>query len=183
MNKIIKVLCVILVGSLINLSIIANSENKNLRHAKLNYEPLTLEMHVKDSNLIVVADVAEVVEQINMDGASFKISKIKIDKSIKGSVTKGEEILLLQTDCVEDPIVKKNEKVLLFLEKYNGKISSYDNTYVCKGLYQGQYKIDQGIVKNSLNNNSVKIKYNKSADVNLFIQEITNIVNKTGNIN
>ncbi len=183
MNKIIKVLCVILVGSLINLSIIANNENKNLGHAKINYQPLTLEMHVKDSNLIVVADVEGIVEQINMDGASFKISKIKIDKSIKGSVAKGEEILLLQTDIVEDPIVKKNEKVLLFLEKYNGKITSYDNTYVCKGLYQGQYKINQDIVKNSLNNNGLKIKYNKPDNINLFIREITNIINKTNIIN
>lgn len=35
---------------------------------------------------------------------------------------KGESINLLQTYVKEDPLVKKHEKVLLFLEQYKGKV-------------------------------------------------------------
>jgi len=178
MNKIISILCVILIGSFINLSILAKNDEKNMAHAKLSYEPVSLEMHVKDSEVVTIAKVGEVVDNITLENVSFTITKIKIDTPLKGITNKGEEIFLLQTKCIEDPIVKKNEKVLLFLEKYTGEITDLNNTYVCKGLYQGHFKIEENKVKNSLINASVAWRDSKTDNLDYTTQQVINIVTK-----
>lgn len=59
----------------------------------------------------------------------------------EGTLTKNGTITLLQNDIYEvDPTVKKGEKVLLFLKKYEGPV--IENAYRIVGLYQGHFKVN-----------------------------------------
>jgi len=70
----------------------------------------------------------------------FTIREIKVTEIIKGTIDK--KITLLQTLSEQDPEVKEDDDVLLFLKKYDGPVHDDGNTYTCVGLGQGQYKIN-----------------------------------------
>ena len=49
---------------------------------------------------------------------------------------------------VEDPLLAEGSERILFLEKYNG----IEDTFVCVGLYQGNYVVgSEGAIYNSIN--------------------------------
>lgn len=73
-------------------------------------------------------------------GVSFVRSKISVYEVLQGDIQPNEEIWLLQTKLKQDPIVRKGEQLLLFLEKYDGPVVQED-AYVSVGLYQGHYMI------------------------------------------
>ena len=54
---------------------------------------------------------------------------------------KGDTITLLQTYVEEDPIVEKNDEVLLYLKKYDGPVIK--DAYRIVGLMQGHFKLDK----------------------------------------
>jgi len=73
-------------------------------------------------------------------GVSFVRSKISVHEVLQGDIQANEEIWLLQTELKQDPIVRKGEQLLLFLEKYDGPVV-HEDAYVSVGLYQGHYII------------------------------------------
>ena len=82
----------------------------------------------------------------------FAKTQIEVKSILKGANFSETEITLLQTVCNSDPIVDKIGNVLLFLEKYIGPIT--DNAYVCKGHYQGHYKLNGDSISSSLSENA-----------------------------
>lgn len=104
-----------------------------------------------------INDLAEgapvvIVGQIKTDSKSFEYSsaiffesqvQVKdIYRDSQGELKKNGTITLLQNDIDEvDPIVKKGEKVLLFLTKYEGPV--IEDAYRVVGLYQGHFKVNK----------------------------------------
>jgi hypothetical protein len=60
-----------------------------------------------------------------------------------------EKFHLLQTSVKEDPIVKRNDTVLLFLYQLEGPQTDYEFTYACRGMFDGQFIINDNIVRRS----------------------------------
>ncbi len=120
-------------------------------HVVVNKSFSSWEGITADSDFIVVASVGELKEVATVDRADgwyFPITELTVLDSLKGNLPEGANIDLLQTRYVaEDPPVQEGETVLLFLKKFSGPQTDDPNTYVCNGLYNGHYKIqDQCVV-------------------------------------
>lgn len=138
----------------------ANAEpttiNKIKGDAKLTYMSENLDQLIADSSFIIEGIATDKQDDLIFQTVPFVTTNIKIEKVLKGNLTY-KEITLLQTKITEDPLVKKGGHVLLFLEKYEGPI--INDAYVCKGLYQGNYNInDKGIITNSIDLKSYNLK-------------------------
>lgn len=113
------------------------------------------------SSLVVVGQVKTSSEPFEYGSVTFFESQIQIKdlyRDANNGLTKNDTITLLQNDIEEiDPLVKKGEKVLLFLKKYEGPV--IDDAYRIVGLYQGHFKVDStGNLITVGNKNSHKIK-------------------------
>lgn len=108
-------------------------------HVKVSYYAKNSSDLTKDSQAVVIAQVTDHQTQLTYQGVDFVKTGVNVKKVLKGSDLAGKEITLLQTVCAEDPTVEKGSTVLLFLDTYDGPVT--ENAYVCKGLYQGQYKV------------------------------------------
>jgi hypothetical protein len=142
-KKLIVLFSVLIVGSI---AIVCCFNFTNLKHAifgvphvKVSYYAKDSSELIKDSPVIVVAQVSNHQTQITYQGVDFVKTGVNVKQVLKGANLAGKEITLLQTVCDEDPTVEKGSTVLLFLEAYDGPVT--ENAYVCKGLYQGQYKV------------------------------------------
>jgi|GEM_PF-2015417 hypothetical protein len=100
---------------------------------------------IKDSPVIVVGTVDSENNEFVWGEVPFATTTFKIETCIRGDVT--GIITILQTKSNEDPFLNNGNRMVLFLEKYDGPIT--EDAYVVKGLYQGQYTIKgTKIVKN-----------------------------------
>lgn len=154
----------------------ANAEpttnNKVMGEAKLTYMAENVDELISESSLIVEGVATEKQNEIIYQTVSFVTTNIKIKEVIKGSLN-GKEITLLQTKIIEDPLVKKGGHVLLFLEKYDGPIIK--DAYVCKGLYQGNYNIDDnGVIINSIDLKSYNSKLSEDLNNNNTLKSLQN---------
>lgn len=107
-----------------------------------------VEIEVKDGHTIVEHDTP------------FTISTVNIISNLKGNLTEGNEIQIVETGGLftpsgsnpkDDttqvydyqfegvPVMRPGEKYILFLKKF--KNPQYHNTYVPLGVYQGKFKI------------------------------------------
>lgn len=113
----------------------------------------TLSELEKDSSVIVDATVIE-SEYFSYDDIPFTLNKMTINKVYKGEFKKGDSINVLETGGVinnidyapeDDKVMKKKDKVILYLYKYEGPIKEEVEKYVISGLYQGKFKYDKDI--------------------------------------
>jgi len=115
--------------------------SKPLADGKVSFVPKNFSDLINNSQVIVEAEATDNRKEFSYLKANFVQTDLKIKKIYKGtSLVNGNNIWLLQTLMMQDPIIKNGEKVLLFLDKYEGPVTS-DETFVLKGLYQGHYKI------------------------------------------
>lgn len=103
-----------------------------------------IEELAKHSPIVIVGQIKSDSKSFEYSSATFFESQIQVKniyRDTKANLTKNQNITLLQNDINEvDPIVKKGEKVLLFLKKYDGPVIK--NAYRIVGLYQGHFKVD-----------------------------------------
>ncbi|MBU3100875.1 MULTISPECIES: hypothetical protein [Clostridium] len=91
----------------------------------------TVDNLISESPYIVEAVQTGEQTETNYKGVTFATNKLKIKQVLKGDlISTNDVITLLQPQIDEDPVVKKNGHVLLFLEKYSGSIVK--DAYVCK---------------------------------------------------
>jgi hypothetical protein len=123
---------------------------------------LIVEIGVKDTETIIFSDVP------------FTLSSVKVKISYKG-LSPNKEITILETGgeineetftfSHNDPL-KKGQKALLFLKKYNGPIT--EDSYVVLGVFQGKFKIKEDNFLIPSNDVSDKLnKVTKFEDLNL----------------
>jgi len=142
----------LLVGSSIFVKYTIAKTKTPVAEAKVSYSSNNIKQLAKDSQLIITGTVGNDKNIITFHNIKFVISSLNVSDSLKGNILSNSKINILQTkDLAEDPELQPNQKVLLFLEKYDGAIT--DNAYVIKGLYQGNYKINNGLIQTSKNNN------------------------------
>lgn len=176
MNKqkfisVIVVIFVLMAGIIYYNKNINTSTKEDLPSAKIAYSFENLDDIVNSSVLIVEGKATSEQNEFQYLGVTFVKTKILVKQVLKGdSSLLDKEITLLQTKLQEDPIVGKNEHIVLFLHKYEGPI--IDDAYVCAGLYQGHYKIkdDDSIIQSIDNAQSnvvqdiTKYKFSNLAD-------------------
>lgn len=93
----------------------------------------------ESSPYIIRGTGTDKTELIKYTEIYFSIREVKVTEVIKGTI--GKKITLLQTVSEQDPEVKKDDDVILFLVKYNGPAYNDGDTYTCVGLGQGQCKV------------------------------------------
>lgn len=120
---------------------------------KLAYGADDLDSLISDSPYIVVAQATGEQSEQKYQDVNFETTKLNVQSVLKGDITAGEQISLLQTVSDNDPIVSKDSTVLLFLEKYNGPVPGAEASFVCKGGYQGNYIVSNGEISPSKNSN------------------------------
>ncbi|MBU3178468.1 hypothetical protein KPL47_19280 [Clostridium estertheticum] len=128
---------------------------------------------ISESPYIVEAVQIGEQTETNYTGVTFVTNKLKIKQVLKGDLISANDVItLLQTQINEDPIVKKNGHVLLYLEKYSGSIVK--DAYVCKGLYQGHYDIsDNGTLVNSFDMKNLNPDLNEDLKKNNKLKDLT----------
>lgn len=155
----------ILCGLIYVTKITPDSISKDM-HLKVDYTATSLEDLTDNSSIVVEATVNNDQEEIDYSGVTFTLSELKINNIIKGdSLLKNDTVLLLQTNSYEDPVVEKGSKKILFLNKYTGPIAQ--NAYVCTGLYQGNFTVNEDntiSASTKYQNNITNIFENKSKD-------------------
>lgn len=97
----------------------------------------------ESSPIVIVGQVKSDRKSFEYSSVTFFESRIQVKdiyRDTEGKLNKNGTITLLQNDIYEvDPVVKKGEKVLLFLKKYEGPVIA--DAYRIIGLYQGHYKV------------------------------------------
>jgi len=124
------------------------SQGEARSHDSLDIVPTemfkNIEELAKHSPIVIVGQIKSDSKSFEYSSATFFESQIQVKniyRDTKANLTKNQNITLLQNDINEvDPIVKKGEKVLLFLKKYDGPVIK--NAYRIVGLYQGHFKVD-----------------------------------------
>jgi molybdopterin converting factor small subunit len=95
--------------------------------------------------IVIVGQVKSESESFDYSQATFFKAEVQIKeiyRDTENALKKGDTITLLQDDIVSvNPLVKKNEKVLLFLKKYKGPV--IEDAYRTLGSYQGHFKINK----------------------------------------
>lgn len=103
---------------------------------------------IKDSPIIAIGTVDSSNNEIRYGEVTFALTKFRVETTVRGAVS--DTINILQTKISSDPLLKKGDRMVLFLVKYEGPIT--EDAYRMKGLYQGQYKIEgTKIIKNKDN--------------------------------
>lgn len=128
----------------------SNSLSQGEAHSQDSLDIVPTEMFknieelAKHSPIVVVGQIKSDSKSFEYSSATFFESQIQVKniyRDTKANLSKNQTITLLQNDINEvDPIVKKGEKVLLFLKKYDGPVIK--NAYRIVGLYQGHFKVD-----------------------------------------
>lgn len=145
------ILMIIVITAIIGLCLCINLNNERTVE-KVN---LSLSLTREYKTLEDLKNAAEVITQVEIDNSKsftyndvpFTISDAKLIKTYKGNIF-NDKINLLETGGQIDnkeyspegnDVLKKREKAILFLKKYEGPIT--DDAYVILGVYQGKYKI------------------------------------------
>lgn len=115
---------------------------------KISYYADNVHSLTSDSSLVIVGNATDETNKYIFEEENLIKTKVKISKVLKGKFDE-ENIQILQTVCDNDPRIAQGEEMILFLNKYDGPIC--DSCYVCVGLYQGHYKIENNKVIPSRN--------------------------------
>lgn len=168
-NKILIFVLTVMLGSTFYLKNISSEPI----HLKLDYASNSINELSRDSQIIVRAEVGSSIDKLSFEGVDFTRTSIVVKEFLKGSINE-QEISVLQTISVEDPQLIANTDVILFLEKYEGPITDDSNTFVCKGLYQGQYVVSNGYVNNVGVNEEYSTLGATKSTFSMTLEEFTN---------
>jgi hypothetical protein len=128
----------------------ASDEAPQVIHGSLS---LSEEFHsIKElrdrAELIALVSVKN-AKPLSVANATFTLSESEIVKVFKGKPSKSV-INILETGGIdekgrmvvfdENPVFRKNEQAIVFLERYVGNVA--DDAYVILGVYQGKFIID-----------------------------------------
>lgn len=125
-------------------------------HNETDGGPSTLETHFeslaaleKQASNIIEVKVIDNVETIEYGDVTFTVSEALILSSLKGELKENETIRLVETGGIMKdgqefkfngiPVVKKDEHLYLFVEKYVGPVT--EGAYIPLGVYQGKFKV------------------------------------------
>jgi len=151
MKKIIVVLAVIItiIGTIATGYSLTKRVNGNGQICLIE-NPRTIEELIKETPVIITAKVSDNHEIFNYKDEKFHLTKVKVKDLYRDEnqlITKNDEITLFQNDFTKiDPLVKKNEELLLFLVKIDAP--GYEDVYRTIGLYKGKFKIKDAIYSN-----------------------------------
>lgn len=145
----------------------------NVSSAKLAYTATSLDALSEDCELIVRVNTTDNIKNITYSDVDFTLTGVNVLEVIKGNTTlEGKTIKLFQTKGMkEDPRLKSNQELLLFLYQYEGPVTK-DICYVSLGLYQGMYK---------LANKQLTPLYEKEDEISTLISEKRNILTSLKN--
>lgn len=108
----------------------------------------TVEQLKNDAPIIAEVKALD-VKYTEYSNVPFTLTDVKVERVFKGTVGDQKQITILETGGIKDnknfafegnEVFKKNEKAIVFLEKYEGPVAG--NAYVIKGVYQGKFKIN-----------------------------------------
>lgn len=99
------------------------------------------------------------------DDIEFRIVELCVTETLKGNAS--ETIRLLQTVGMEEnPILRKGQEYLLFLDMYQGPIPQTEGAYVAASAHWSYYSVGD--------NDTVKPLYDESGEVAEWIAAIAN---------
>ncbi|WP_214810752.1 hypothetical protein [Exiguobacterium sp. s181] len=104
--------------------------------------------HIDDlatsSPIVIVGKVRSAPKPFTHQSVTFFESHIQVQRvyrDVNGQLKSADTITLLQNDMEEDPLVKRDETVLLYLQRYEGPVM--ENAYRIVGLQLGHFKVDR----------------------------------------
>lgn len=140
---------------------------------KISYYADNVSSLTHDSTLVITGTATDETNKYIFEEENLIKTKVKITKVLKGRFD-DENIQILQIVCDNDPRIEPGEEVVLFMNKYDGPIC--DNCYICVGLYQGHYKIENNKIIPSRNIDSPINREIKSFETVLaFENKITSL--------
>lgn len=141
-------------------------------HATRIYNYESLEDLVRATPTVVTAKVVSDNNPFKYDEIPMVETDVRIKDILRdeiGTLKKGEIIKVMQTWIEEDPELIKNEDVLLFLNKYEGKAVS--GVYIIRGMDQGHFKIKDGNIITKAKEQKLK-KNTEGKEINDVIKVI-----------
>lgn len=153
-------------------------DTSKLFHAKMSFYANSLDEVYEQSSIVIEATIEDKTSEIEFGpGFYFTFTEAKVNDVIKGTgLSENDKINIIQTKyLIEDPILEKGSKKILFLIKYDNKeYADNDYTYACVGGYQGIYDIsDDGTVTNSLKSEDLPPIINGNDNINKSIYDET----------
>ncbi|MBR2680635.1 MAG: hypothetical protein IKE23_07770 [Exiguobacterium sp.] len=104
--------------------------------------------HIDDlatsSPIVIVGKVRSAPKPFTHQSVTFFESHIQVQRvyrDVNGQLKSADTITLLQNDMEEDPLVKRDETVLLYLQRYEGPVM--ENAYRIVGLQLGHFKVNR----------------------------------------
>ncbi|MBG0918206.1 hypothetical protein IR194_01445 [Exiguobacterium sp. PBE] len=104
--------------------------------------------HIDDlatsSPIVIVGKVSSAPKPFTHQSVTFFESHIQVQRvyrDVNGQLKSADTITLLQNDMEEDPLVKRDETVLLYLQRYEGPVM--ENAYRIVGLQLGHFRVNR----------------------------------------
>lgn len=118
------------------------------------------------SPVVIVGKVSSHPKSFEYRSVTFFESDIHVQRvyrDVSHELTRTDTITLLQNDMEEDPLVKRGENVLLYLQKYEGPV--IENAYRIVGLQQGHFKVNRTGTLTSVGKSNLYQDSGRSADL------------------
>ena len=126
--------------------------------------------HIDDlatrSPIVIVGKVSSVPKPFTHQSVTFFESYIQVERvyrDVSHELQQTATITLLQNNMEEDPLVKRGETVLLYLQRYEGPVM--ENAYRIVGLQQGHFKVNRTGILTSVGESNLYQKSGLSADL------------------
>ena len=126
--------------------------------------------HIDDlatrSPIVIVGKVRSAPKPFTHQSVTFFESHIQVQRvyrDVNGQLKSADTITLLQNDMEEDPLVKRDETVLLYLQRYEGPVM--ENAYRIVGLQLGHFKVNRTGTLTSVGKPNLYQKSGLSADL------------------
>lgn len=126
--------------------------------------------HIDDlatrSPVIIVGKVSSHPRSFEYHSVTFFESDIHVQRvyrDVSQELKQTDTITLLQNDMEEDPLVRRGENVLLYLQKYEEPV--IENAYRIVGLQQGHFKVNRTGTLTSVGKSNLYQESGRSADL------------------
>ncbi|MGE6490177.1 hypothetical protein ACQKD4_00620 [Exiguobacterium sp. NPDC077395] len=126
--------------------------------------------HIDDlatrSPIVIVGKVSSHPRSFEYHSVTFFESDIHVQRvyrDVSHELKQTDTITLLQNDMEEDPLVRRGENVLLYLQKYEGPV--IENAYRIVGLQQGHFKVNRTGTLTSVGESNLYQESGRSADL------------------
>jgi len=127
----------------------------------------SIEELAEDSPAVIMGKVSGEAVKFDYEDVVFVKTTIKVLEVLRDNadLQPGDLITLLQTDMDENPLVTKDDQVLLFLKKHVGSI--IENAYGIVGAGYGHFVIKNGMISPKESNLTPLIQTNDLTIANL----------------